>query len=311
MNRALCIVGILIVTIAGCYRQDEITATKGTVLVYAPESLQPLFQKEAEEFCNIYKEAHVSVMGAPTREAIVHLLNDSVPIIVSDRMLNEEEDQVVKKNNLDLQRLRVAEDALAVLVNSLNAMKMITHETMRDILIHKLSNWKQIPESRLTGSVDLVLTGVNSGSLELVTNYYNISGEISPTKVVPTQSDVVNFVVTHPQAIGLVSLACLKNPAILPAAADELLSPVRALAFSGTDSTGQKAVFRLHQANVHLGKYPLHFPVYLYLNKSKITPGHGFSSFITSGRGQQIILNWGLVPTTQPVRLIQLSEENK
>ena len=82
---------------------------------------------------------------------------------------------------------------------------------------------------------------------------------------------------------------------------------VRSLAFTGVDSTGQKASYGFYQAYVHLGKYPLNYPVYICLNDSKSALGAGFSAFIASAPGQKIILDWGLVPVTMPVRLVQLN----
>lgn len=116
----------------------------------------------------------------------------------------------------------------------------------------------------------------------------------------------MSYVSAHPQAIGFISLACFKNPANQPTTSAEP-SPVRALAIAGTDSVGQTENYKLHQANIYYGKYPLHFPVYIYLHRDKSPLANGFTSFITSGRGQQIILAWGLVPATQPVRIIQLN----
>jgi len=58
---------------------------------------------------------------------------------------------------------------------------------------------------------------------------------------------------------------------------------------------------------VYLGKYPLHFPVIMYVRPSRSRLALGFSGFVADVAGQQIVLNRGLVPATTPIRLVQLT----
>lgn len=307
MNRFMVSILFLFLSITGCYRPEQETTTQGNLLIYVSESLQPLIQKEADEFCRIYSNAQITVMGAASRESIVHILNDSVNMVISDRKLNAEEQQVAQKSEINLQEIRIAEDALAVLVNAGNALKNISEPSLKEILTRKIAVWNELPESKLTGPIALAVTGRNSGAFELLENYFNIKDSISPSKAFAAQNEVMSYVSAHQQALGLISLACYKDPSNQPTTTSAEPSPVRALAITGTDSVGQTVNNKLHQGNVYLGKYPLHFPVYIYLHRDKSALANGFASFITSGRGQQIILAWGLVPATQPVRIVQLN----
>jgi phosphate transport system substrate-binding protein len=307
MNRFMVTILFLFLSIMGCYRPEEETAIKGNLLISVSESLQPLIQKEADEFCQTYAEAHLTIKGATTRESIVYLLNDSLNIIISDRRLNAEEQQVAKNSDINLQEIRIAEDALAVLVNAGNGLENISGTSLKEVLTRKITVWNELPESKQTGPIALAITGRNSGAYELLENYFDIKDGISPSKAFTTQDEVMSFVSAHPQAIGFISLACFKNPSNQPTATSAEPLTVRTLAIAGTDSVGQIENYKLHQANIYYGKYPLHFPVYIYLHRDKSPLANGFTSFITSGRGQQIILAWGLVPATQPVRIIQLN----
>jgi phosphate transport system substrate-binding protein len=158
------------------------------------------------------------------------------------------------------------------------------------------------------GSIALVMTGRNSGAYELLNHhFFRLTKDIVPDFVPASQNEVLDYAAAHPQAIGFVSLACLNNPFRQKAEQDTTAETVRPLAFAGLDSTGQQAVFKLHQANVYWGKYPLHYPVFIYFNTERSELAAGFSSFMSGVQGQKIILNWGLVPATMPVRIVQLS----
>ncbi len=293
---------------ASCSRfADDETATRGNLHVLASESHLELIQAEAEEFTSLYKDARVAVSGATTREAIVQLLNDSVSVVVVDRLLNPEEEQVAQKAKLKLNRIEVALDAVAVVVNHLNDARGVSKETLKGILVRTVTDWNQVPGSGLSGPVELVLTGKNSGTYELVKErFFGLSEDIQASAVLPSQKEVLEYVAKHPQAVGLVSLASLRSPSVQSLSADSTNAVIRALAFAGQDSTGTPALFKLHQAHIYLGKYPLSYPVYIYFRKDADLAA-GFVGFITGAAGQKIILNWGLVPVTMPVRIVTLA----
>ncbi len=286
--------------------EDKETATKGNLLVCCAESHYDLIQSEADQFNSLYNQANVSVFGAMTREAIVFLLNDSVKAIISDRKLNAEEQEIAKQAELNFEEIKIAKDAMAVVVNPLNGITSLSLESLKNILMQKITNWSQLPDAGFIGPIEIVLTGRNSGTYELIKNYFfNLAGEIPVTMVFDSQKEVVDYVAKRPQTIGLVSIACHKNFLAHYSATDST-QIVRALAFAGVDSTGHETLSKLHQANIHLERYPLHYPVYMYFKK-KAPLARGFFGFIAGATGQKIILNWGLVPVTMPVRIVTIT----
>lgn len=304
---AVLLVASLTLASGGCGGADKETPTKGNLTVCACESHAELVRSEADQFNGLYKEANVSVSGATTREAIVNLLNDSVPVIVTDRRLNAEEQAVVAKADMNLEEVAVAKDALAVVVNRVNATPTFTLESLKDIVTGRLRDWSEIEGSGLSGPMELVLTGRNSGAYELLKDHLLGLSEDIPMAVAPaSQREVLDYVAAHPQAIGVVSFACYRSPSAQTVTADSA-GAVRALAFWGADSTGRAAVHRLHQANIHLDRYPLTYSVYLYFRKDS-SLGAGFTGFVAGPVGQKIILDWGLVPATMPVRIVTLTQ---
>lgn len=310
-GRRLVAVGLAIVAVGltscGKKAQEE-TATRGNLTVCSTESHLALMEKEAAEFNSLYAEAHITVFGATTREAIVNLLNDSIRVIVTDRSLNAEEQGVAKKEKVGIEEIAIAKDALAVVVSSLNGMTAFTTDRLQDIFTRKVADWSQVEGSGLTGPIEIVMTGKNSGAYELMKDtFLNLTEDIPVTTVLGSQREVVAYAAGHPQAIGIVSYACYRDPALAAEVSDSISTgKVRALAFTGADSTGLVATHRLHQANIYLDRYPLTYKVYLYFRKSSYLAA-GFSGFVAGPTGQKIILDWGLVPVTMPVRIVTLT----
>ena len=109
MNKTILCMAILLAGLAGCSRQEsETSPTKGHVTAIVSESHLPLLQKEAGEFHRLYEAANVALLPASTREAIVHLVNDSVRVIIVDRALNAEERGVVENAGIRITETKIA-----------------------------------------------------------------------------------------------------------------------------------------------------------------------------------------------------------
>jgi len=66
--------------------------------------------------------------------------------------------------------------------------------------------------------------------------------------------------------------------------------------------------YKPFQAYLFYGYYPLTRNIYVIVNDPRGSLPSGLTSFLTSERGQRIILKSGLVPATQPVRIVHVKE---
>jgi len=313
MNRIFLSLLILLAGVEACKQQEEeINPTRGRITAIVAESYAALMQQEVEEFQRLYATARVTLLSATTREAIVHLLNDSVRIIITDRPLNVEEREVVQKNDILINETKIAEDALALVVHRQNPLERITPATLADIVLSKITNWSQVPESQWSGPIEFIFVGRNSGAYELLAQkFLQLEEEIVPAFAVPTQKEVLEYIAGHPRAFGVVSAAAFYN-VTKPQGVPDTTTVLRSLAVEGQDTTGTKQFVKLHQANVYRGFYPLHYGVYIYTTSSPARdagPELGFATFVASFAGQKIIKDAGLVPATMPIRLVQINED--
>ena len=84
---------------------------------------------------------------------------------------------------------------------------------------------------------------------------------------------------------------------------------IRVMSVSADDVATVENSYRPYQAYLYYGNYPLARPIYVLLNDPRNALPWGFASFLTSDRGQRIILKSGLVPATQPVRIVDVKDE--
>jgi phosphate transport system substrate-binding protein len=283
--------------------QVEESPTRGKLVIFVAESHAALFNAEAEEFGRLYPEAQVTVAAVLSDDAAQLFIGDSIRAAAMDRKLTDKEKAVAREKKVQIEELVVAKDALAVVVNTLNEVESLSLDTLRAIFSGKLSQWDKIAKSGLTGSVSTISTGAGSGIRYLADQFMG-DGAFKPSVDVPTQKQAVAWVAERPDAIGLVSWTCFKDTALTRLIPN--LDHVKLLSVSGADSSGRYTRFRLHQYNMYEERYPLTYPVTLYFNSARSTLAAGFTAFVGSAPGQKIILNWGLVPVTMPVRLVQI-----
>jgi phosphate transport system substrate-binding protein len=300
-------------SLVACNQQEtETNPTRGRITAIVAESHAALMQLEVDEFHRLYQTAQVNLLAATTREAIVHLVNDSVRIIIIDRPLNAEEQTIVKNNDISVHETKVAIDALALVVHKQNPLENIKLATFRDIVRGEIKSWNAVAQGKGLGPIDFVFTGRNSGAYELLAQkFLNLSEEIVPTVVAKTQKEVLDYVASHTRSLGVVSTACFFS-VIRPQGVRDSTTVLRTLAVERQDSTGVSEFVKLHPANVYRGFYPFHYGLYIYTTSSPTRdagPEVGFATFVASFPGQKIIQDAGLVPATMPIRLVQINED--
>ena len=300
----------LVALLAGCRIKKsgpEETPTSGTLMLYVTEAHLSLMQAEAEAFQRLYPDAHLTIVAANTRKSLVFLINDSVRMVISDRRFNPEEEKVIQEADLELNTLRFAEDALAWLVPQRNRLQSISLPAMEGLLTGRINQWEQLPDSRLQGPIDLVLTDRNSGVYDLLSRrFFNLSQPLAATTVSADQIDLLQTVAKRPLAIGVASVAGYKADPLGKNLPDSLNGPIHTLGLAGTDSTGRSRNYRPYQRYIYTGEYSLHYSLFaIYNSNSKLAAG--FVAFLASAPGQKIVQSYGLVPATMPIRFVKIN----
>ncbi len=308
MKSAILYSVIVVLSIAGCTKQQGSDIRHGPLYVLATESHLPLVQQLASDYRSIYPGVSITVGGATTRGAIVEMVNDSVSCIVVDRRLNDEEQQAAQRAELIIGETEVARDALVVLVHPQNKVALLSTAELGSILSGQTTLWSKIAGSKLNGAIEVVLTGRNSGLYEMVTHhFFTLQNDVPLASVAASQESVLQFVAANPEALGIVSFAVWKDTT--QSAAQRWKKSVRTVDLLAKDSEGVVAGVKATQRSIYDQVYPLTYSLYVYTSEKNPGTAYGFSAFVAADIGQRDFLYAGLVPKTMPYRTIQLTQE--
>jgi phosphate transport system substrate-binding protein len=117
-------------------------------------------------------------------------------------------------------------------------------------------------------------------------------------------AEVVDFVAQTPEALGIIGVNWVSNER--DTIYRGFLNKVRIMAVSRDAVATVDNSFQPYQAYLATEQYPLRRDVYVLLTDPRHGLAAGFTSFLASDRGQRIILKAGILPATQPLRIIQI-----
>ncbi|MEO5562702.1 MAG: substrate-binding domain-containing protein, partial [Chitinophagaceae bacterium] len=135
----------------GCksYRQqqDELsdTRTRGRINVSADESFKPIIDEQVQVFESNFPGTTINVEYKAEAECLKDLTNDSVRMVITTRGYSANEKQfMIDSLKMLPEKMVVARDAIAVIVNLQAPDSLFTMKEIRDILTGKFSK-KLIP----------------------------------------------------------------------------------------------------------------------------------------------------------------------
>jgi phosphate transport system substrate-binding protein len=300
--QGLLLAAVLSGMLLGCRGKEpgSTQLTKGILKIQADEAVFPSLRAEGEEFQRQYPDSRIDLRPADARAAISDFASDSIQVIVTGRALNKEERDALTASKIQFEEYRVAYAAVAVIANQEVPFKQLRVSQLDSILAGETTQW---PGKR--GAIDLAIAGRNSSVNEIVRRAV-MQGKDFSMAATPIDSSLarIEYVRSHRGALGLVGTNWLRGM-------DQDLT-VMALGTPGvrpdsTEPAGQ--YYSPAQAYVYKGWYPITTPVYIYSREIDRNVALGFISFVTSGQGQKVFLNNGLVPATMPVRLVQLTSQ--
>ena len=305
----ICVLGML----AACNRKPKDgltdTYTSGVIEIAADESFQPIVQEEIDVFEGTFPLAGIVPLYTTEVDAVNLLLKDSVRLAITTRTLTAEEMNSFHSRKFYPREIKLATDGLALIVNRQNPDSLISVNDIRRILTGEVKNWKEIyPKSPLK-EIRVVFDNRNSSTVRFATDSICGGKSLSTTEVkaLRTNQQVIDYVAQTPDAVGVIGVNWLGNRSDTTNVS--FRDEIRIMFVSAEQKATLENSYRPYQAYLYYGNYPLARPIYILLNDPRNSLPWGFASFLTSDRGQRIILKSGLVPATQPVRIVDVKDE--
>lgn len=284
------------------------TYTSGVIAIAADESFRPIVQEEIDVFEGLTPLAGIVPRYVTEVEAVNLLLKDSLRLAITSRRLTPEEMNSFNSRKFFPQEIKIAIDGLALITNPNNPDSLITVNELRSILTGETKRWKELyPSSRL-GDIRLVFDNKNSSTVRFAADSICKGVPLSSDlKALETNREVIDYVARTPDAIGIIGVNWLSDRN--DSTGLSFSREVRLMSVSAAAKATPQNSFKPYQAYLYYGDYPLTRCIYALLNDPRSALPWGFASFLASDRGQRIILKSGLVPATQPVRVVNVKDE--
>lgn len=301
---------VLLIFISGSCRffkgdPSRNTPTSGKARIAVDETFRPVLEAEVDLFRGLYGNADLKAEYLPEIESFEKLLNDSVNLIVASRKLKPEEINVINSRKLYAKQLKIATDAIAVIVHPTCKASMISMKQIRDILGGKITDWEQLLVSSSPLPIKVLFDNEKSGIVRFMADSI-CTGNLSASNLsaLTINRDVIEYTASHPGVIGFIGASWIGNRN------DSLhLSfhkRIKVLAVSEQDFPTGENSYKPYQAYLLDKMYPLTRSVYMINTEPRSGLCTGFVSFVASDKGQRIILKAGIIPAVAPTRVVNV-----
>ena len=312
MKNKLILYFLCLYTLSACTSSQkkgkEETLYSGKISIAVDESFKPIMEEELQVYQALTPEAVITPIYCSEVEAVNLLLKDSVRLAITNRRLTEEELISFHTRKFFPESVRMALSGVALITHRDNPDSLITVKDFRRIATGEITNWKELnPNSKLE-RMQVVFDNPNSGTVHYVIDSICQGKPLSTSlKAQKSNEEVINYVATTPEAIGVIGANWVGNKADTTRLSFN--QKVRVMAVSSSVNATSENSYRPYQVYLALKKYPLTHDVYILINDPKGALPTGVMTFLTGDRGQRIILKSGLVPATQPIRVVNVKED--
>jgi phosphate transport system substrate-binding protein len=261
----------------GDERSDLDSPTKGTIHISADESFKPVIDSEIQVFEALNPDAKIIAEYKSEADCFKDLMKDSTRLILVTRGLTIEEENFYKNKFSFIPRYtKVANDAIAVIVNKEAPDSVFYLSDLRSILQGTTAD-KQIA----------VFDGLSGSSAARFVTDSILKGKLmDPQKVFAEKSsqDVINYVEKNKDAVGFVGVSWIGNPEDTTQLS--FLTKIRIASLQC--KCPEKSFIKPYQANILTKRYPLVRGLYYILKENYNGLGSGFAGFLELEKGQLI-----------------------
>jgi phosphate transport system substrate-binding protein len=280
------------------------TPTRGNIRIIADESFQPLVETEVYVFTHLYTGAKIKPIFKPEYDVINAFMHDSVKVIVTSKKLTDYQIQSLRDTQIIARTTTYAYDALTLITSHENKDTLLKYNTVKDIFLGKVKNWKDVNEKSKLGDIHVIFDNTKSGNIRYFKELFNIKDSLNKNFfAVNSNAEVINYVSRNPNALGIISVNWIsdKNDSLTMS----FIKKINVVAIS-QQYVNDGSYYRPHQGFIYDKSYPFVREIYLISRETFAGLGSGFVNWACAEQGQRVVLKSGLVPATMPIRLVQI-----
>jgi len=306
---------IFVAVLASCHKKDKNgkqldTATTGEIGIAVDESFATLIAAEINTFQGLYRYAKINAHYLPENNAIEQLVTDSVQLAIVSRKLTPKETEYIEEQKLKIATVKVAVDAIALIVNKQNVDTLLSYEQVLDIMKGKIQNWKQVNAQSALSDIKIVFDSNNSSTVRYVKDSLVQNAQLpSNCFAVNSNPKVIDYVSDNVNAFGLIGVGWISDQD--DSVSRGFLDKIKVVYVSAPHQAKSETEFyQPYQAYISQQLYPFCRDILVVSRETRVGLGSGFIAFLASDTGQRIVLKSGLLPATMPLRIIKLSSSN-
>lgn len=288
----------VLLTLVSCNSSEspDDTPTTGKITISVDETFKPLIDSEISTFNKIYEYADVKVNYKPEEDVFNDLFNGNIRLIIVARNLNKDELEQFNKWEIVPKITKIAYDAVALIgSNDLKDTSLTLTE------LHDLLTGKNPPTFKQT---KVIFDNSKSSTIRFLKEKTGITDLSENCYALKSNEAVLDYISKEKNCIGVIGVNWISDK-------DDTthLGFLKSFKVIEIESIASREYFRPYQAYIAQKFYPLWREVYIISKEAYTGLGTGFTAFVASDRGQRIVLKFGLVPATMPVRLVELIED--
>ncbi len=282
--RQAVVLGLLsIVLLSSCTTKKQVipadTPLNGTINISVDESFKPVIDEQIKMYEGSYPGTKINVQYKPEAECLKDLLNDSATrLVIVTRGLNSKEEKYFEDSLDYIPRWdKIATDAIAIVVNANSPDTVFSIKRLQDQLSGKMANKEKIIFDGLsaTSTVRFAIDSILKGK----------KFDTGVVKAVKNSTEVLNYVASDINAIGMVGISWIGNPE--DTAQVNMLKRVK-IAYVECSICSDSPYVKPSQLSILTHRYPLVRGLYYILKENYSGLGAGFVDFMTFERGQLI-----------------------
>lgn len=289
------------------------TYSSGKISVAADHSFFPIVESSIPPYYATYPKAELNRVATTEDSAIRLLALDSVQLAVATRELKPNELEAMAKAKVKPIYTKIAVDGVALIVNKQNADSLLQTGQVAAILSGKLKTWAELGKGSKLGDIVSVFDNDRSANLTYMQQRLGLTDQdLGKAKIYAAGNNqkVIDYVRTHPEAIGFVGVAWVFDTAKV----NSWIPDVQVVAVgesprAADDVLAQSDYFQPYQAYLGDKSYPFRRDVYWIYRSGRTGLAMGYAAYMASDKGQRIILKMGMLPANVPVRMVKLRDE--
>lgn len=272
------------------------TLSSGKISFYSDESFSPIIDEELQVFSMNHPDAHITPIYSNETDGIQKLLEGKCWLVFAARSLSKGEMNKMIAQSYQPQNIKIAYDALALIVNKQNKDTLISVQDLKNILLGKVTKWSDIYKGSRQGEITVVFDNPKSSAVRFVQDSVLGGKKITNPNVaaVNKTAEVIKYVEENPGAIGIIGNNWLNDKRDTTNLTFN--RRIQVMSVSNLHPATAYNSRKPYQYYIWNGEYPLIRTIYAILNDPRRALPTSFAHFVEQPDGQLIILKSGLLP---------------